>query len=160
MRRDVDEILKGVRIRAPRKRTAAEYKALAGEPDDGGLESVPVKGPSAAPLDGFVFLVGNASLGIPPYLSLRHPSCVVRDGVPQVRVSKGTHAAHVRDRYRRSYVIVQPDWRNGLWKPTAFEPFLRSVPRRAFFQQDCLGELSPEDLMRLREAVDRHDSRK
>lgn len=105
---------------------------------------------------GHIFLVGNVILGFSRHLGRRHPCCVLQDRGRMVDVSKGTDLTNILPHMRELYVVVYPDGSNGLTKPTAFEPFKRDLPRRALFQEDCLGSLSEADLQRIVEAVRRH----
>ncbi len=107
-------------------------------------------------LKGHLFWIGNEYLGISREAKLRHPCCVIFEETRRVKVSKGTDPRHIRPPYRDSYVIVGPDFQNGLKKPTAFDPFLKEIPTKAIFGEDHVGLLSEEDLQRLVEAVKRH----
>lgn len=104
-------------------------------------------------ISGCIFLIGNTILGIPRHLKLRHPCCILYEEGARVYVIKGTALNNILPHYRDHYVIVHPDGLNGLGKPTAFEKFLRELPNRCLFGEDCLGRLSEKDLQRIREAI-------
>lgn len=132
------------------QRASAKYKG------EGDLEFHSVPTEPVEDLTGQLFLVGNRYLGIPRESRLRHPCCVLLHGSRRVWVSKGTDARHLGALYRDLYVIVHPDGKNGLEKPTAFEPILRELPIKAIFGEDHMGRLSEADLCRLKEAVGSH----
>jgi|GEM_PF-5906143 len=104
-------------------------------------------------LRGSVFLVGNKFLGIPREFGLRHPCCLLKLGEGTLWVSKGTDAGRLKPWTLDHYVIITPDGRNGLSKPTAFETYLRSIPTKAVFWEDRMGALSDRDLKALEEAI-------
>lgn len=107
-------------------------------------------------ISGHIFLVGNTILGIPRHLKLRHPCCILYEEGARVFLTKGTALNNILPHYRDHYVVVHPDGLNGLGKPTAFEKFMRELPRRCLFGEDCLGRLSEMDLLRIREAVQKN----